>query len=270
MLKNTLFTLQKKKTHAQIEKSTSAAALLAVDAPAKGRKRSVFDQMHEKYMDSLLRVSNSGKKPPERRKRESSFYARSKYGFATPVSDEHLPEQNAHYFKRLYRHTDEDACYEFAAWFLKETDGETEYVIDSLNAISYPCPQKLREFKDIKDNHEEQDIKEEIVEKQWRDFFTPQLLKEQVPYLVPRVRSLLVEQDFNKVTSDIVKVCQLTRDTYVEISDKRGFRTVKSLINQVFSQIRQNETLNSSFSSGKSSLVPLFQQLQTVVSVGNR
>ena len=72
------------------------------------------------------------------------------------------------------------------------------------------------------------------------------------------------------VTNDIVKVCQLTRDTYVEISDKRGFRSVKSLINQVFASIKQNDTLNSSMSSSHKTNVPLVQQLQAVVNVNNR
>ena len=55
----------------------------------------------------------------------------------------------------------------------------------------------------------------------------------------------------------------------MEISDKRGFRSVKGLINAVFATIKQNDTLESSFSSTKIA-TPLFQQLQAVVTPNNR
>lgn len=142
MLKSKLFMLQKKKTQHNIEKQSSLEAnLLAHNTRASGRKMSVFNPgVHENYMDSLLKVSNSAKKQPGGRKRESSFYARSKL-LATPAADENLPEQNAHYFKRLYKHFDnETSChlfsYEFAAWFLKDTNNDQQFVVDCLNSIS--------------------------------------------------------------------------------------------------------------------------------------
>ena len=103
------------------------------------------------------------------------------------------------------------------------------------------------------------DSEEVFVEDEWTNFFTPTLLDEHVPELIRNVKSLHIEQDFNMVTNDIMKVCKLTRDTYIEISDKGAFVRFKDLVNQIYSQIKQNDTFNSSFSNTIADGVPLVQ-----------